>query len=65
MAGHVYQQDFPEDYQDWRKTDPFTLFDAPTIKKESNPSSNVVKHLQKESFGATYLVLWLDNDKEG
>lgn len=39
VIGHIYTTDFPPDYQDWRKVDPVKLFDAPTIKKETNPES--------------------------
>ena len=63
VIGHIYSTDFPEEFQDWRKVNPVSLFDAPTIKKESNPESNVVEHIQKEALGSSYLVLWLDNDR--
>jgi len=65
VAGHIYTTDFPKQYQDWNKVDPAELFKAETIKKEANPKSRLIQHLQKEAKGATYLVLWLDNDKEG
>lgn len=29
--------DFPPKYQSWDTTDPFELFEAPTIKNEANP----------------------------
>jgi hypothetical protein len=29
--------DFPPKYQSWDATDPFELFEAPTIKAEANP----------------------------
>ncbi|KAJ1613069.1 putative DNA topoisomerase III beta-1 [Cryptosporidium canis] len=63
VAGHVFETDFPHSYSDWEKTDPVSLFDAPIIKNES--SSKMVSHLEKESKGCTYLVLWLDCDREG
>lgn len=65
VIGHVYTTDFPPGYQDWRKIDPVELFEAPTIKKESNPESNIIAHLQQEALGSSYMILWLDNDKEG
>ena len=42
VVGHIYVADFEQGYQDWRTVDPFTLFDAPTIKKEANPA--VISH---------------------
>ena len=37
VIGHVMSIDFPPKYQNWETTDPASLFDAPTIKSESNP----------------------------
>jgi DNA topoisomerase-3 len=53
------------EFQSWDKTDPATLFDAPTIKAEANPKARVCRHLQAEAKGCDYLVLWLDCDREG
>ncbi len=61
--GHVFCADFPEQFQDWRRVDPYKLFDAPTIKKQTTPGSQIVEHLHQESLGASFLILWLDNDK--
>ncbi|KAK6588006.1 DNA topoisomerase III beta [Cryptosporidium xiaoi] len=63
VAGHVFEVGFPKNYSNWDKVDPITLFDAPIIKNES--SSKLVSHLEKESRGCNYLVLWLDCDREG
>ncbi|CAK0787024.1 hypothetical protein CVIRNUC_010240 [Coccomyxa viridis] len=65
VMGHVMSIDFPPKYQNWETTDPASLFDAPTIKSESNPKAHVCKHLQQEARGCTHLVLWLDCDREG
>eukprot|EP00889_Picochlorum_renovo_P008524 jgi/Picre1/35554/NNA_003015.t1 len=54
-----------EEYQNWEKTDPVTLFDAPTVKNEANPKARVCKHLQTEAKGMDALILWLDCDREG
>lgn len=32
--------DFPQEYQNREKVDPLTLFQAPTVKKESKPEVN-------------------------
>lgn len=37
MGVHMYSIDFPSKYQNWDTTDPFELFEAPTLKSESNP----------------------------
>ena len=40
VIGHVLSIDFPAKFQNWDTTDPATLFDAPTLKNESNPKAN-------------------------
>ncbi|KAK9856828.1 hypothetical protein WJX84_005321, partial [Apatococcus fuscideae] len=65
VIGHVLSIDFPAKYQSWETTEPSTLFDAPTIKSESNPKAHVCRHLQNEAKGCDFLVLWLDCDREG
>lgn len=37
VIGHVLSIDFPDAFQSWDKTDPATLFTAPTVKTEANP----------------------------
>ncbi|CDW89802.1 dna topoisomerase 3-beta-1-like [Stylonychia lemnae] len=64
VAGHVYNRDFPLDYQD-RRMDPKSLFEAPTVRRLDNSSRIIAKHLQAVSSGIDYMVLWLDCDKEG
>lgn len=44
---------------------PVNLFSAKTLKVESNPNSSVIKHLEREASDASFLILWLDNDREG
>ena len=63
VAGHVYSLDFPAQYNSWDTVDPVDLFDAPVEKDET--SKGTVIHLREEAKGATYLVLWLDCDREG
>jgi DNA topoisomerase-3 len=36
-----------------------------TIIVQANPENNLIRHIKKEAENITYLVLWLDNDKEG
>ena len=61
-TGHVASVDFPERYQNWDAVDPGELFSAPTIKRADG---RMVRHLETESRGADYLILWLDCDREG
>ena len=42
VTGHIYVADFTPEYQDWRTVPPETLFEAETIKKQTNPEVNVV-----------------------
>ena len=37
VMGHVYSLDFPKEYNNWGAVEPVELFDAPTVKMESNP----------------------------
>ena len=47
--------------------EPITLFDAETLKKESETSSkaNIIAHLKNESKNVDAIILWLDCDREG
>jgi DNA topoisomerase-3 len=65
VAGHVYSRDFPKQYANWDKTDPFDLFDAETVLVDANPKNRIIDHMKHEAKGASFLVLWLDNDREG
>ena len=63
VAGHVFNVDFPPQYQSWDSVDPAELFMAPVVKKPCKGS--VVKHLQDEARGVDFIVLWMDCDREG
>jgi DNA topoisomerase IA len=65
VAGHVYSRDFPKQYADWQRTDPLDLFDAETVLVEANPKNRIVDHVKHECKNASFVVLWLDNDREG
>ncbi|CAG8638027.1 972_t:CDS:10, partial [Paraglomus brasilianum] len=54
-----------QSHNNWDATDPLELFTAPTLKLEANSKQHITKHLQNESRGADYVVLWLDCDREG
>eukprot|EP00804_Cyclotella_cryptica_P011112 CCRYP_020500-RD/>CCRYP_020500-RD protein AED:0.15 eAED:0.15 QI:179/1/1/1/1/1/9/334/1141 len=63
VAGHVFNVDFPAEYQSWDTVDPAELFYAPLVKKPCKGS--VVKHLQDLAKGSDFIVLWMDCDREG
>jgi hypothetical protein len=63
VAGHVFNVDFPAEYSSWDSVDPAELFQAPVVKKPCKGS--VVKHLQDSARGVSFIVLWLDCDREG
>ncbi|XP_020684389.1 DNA topoisomerase 3-beta isoform X2 [Dendrobium catenatum] len=65
VTGHVFSLDFPSTYQNWEATDNLDLFQAPVVKLESNPKGHICRHLSQEARGCSYLVLWLDCDREG
>ncbi|XP_075085332.1 DNA topoisomerase 3-beta isoform X4 [Nicotiana tabacum] len=65
VIGHVFSVDFPAAFQDWANTNPSDLFQAPILKKESNPKAHICRHLSQEARGCSHLVLWLDCDREG
>ena len=63
VVGHVYNCDFPSQYQSWDSVDPAELFHAPVVRKPCKGS--VVKHLSEAAKGVDFIVLWLDCDREG
>ena len=63
MTGHVFETDFPNEYESWDAVEPIALFAAPVVRVCK--SGHVVKLLQAEAKGVDYLVLWLDCDREG
>jgi len=64
-AGHIYSIDFPPECNVWDRVDPLTLYGSRTVKNEANPKLRMPKHFQEEAKGCSYLVLWLDCDREG
>jgi DNA topoisomerase-3 len=66
VCGHMYSTDFPDELNNWDRVDPLELYDANTVKKEVKmKGGNIYKHLRHEAKSCSYLVLWLDCDREG
>jgi DNA topoisomerase-3 len=65
VTGHIFNCDFPEIYQDWRRVEPIDLFAAKTEKKEAMPANRIIKHLERQAKGASFVCFWLDCDREG
>jgi DNA topoisomerase-3 len=66
VCGHLYSRDFPRQYNNWESIDPLELYDVDTVKVETpTKGGSLIKHLQHEANSCTYLVLWLDCDREG
>ncbi len=63
LKGHVLNPAFPEEFNNWQKTDPRSLIDAPLIKEPTD--KNVVKALKKVAKDADDLIIATDFDREG
>ncbi|CAD7964936.1 unnamed protein product [Amoebophrya sp. A120] len=64
-AGHVYKREFTKEYLDRRQHPPIVLFDATTEHLEANGKARMPAHFKQEAKDCSYLVLWLDCDREG
>ena len=65
VAGHVYCNDFPEEYGNWRACPPESLFDARIVEEVSKEAKEIVHNLNLEAKNAAFLVIWTDCDREG
>lgn len=64
--GHVMALDFPKKYkEDWKACEPIELFDHVIEKQEIKEEINMPDHLNSEAEDADYVILCLDNDREG
>ncbi|EDO05996.2 DNA topoisomerase family protein [Babesia bovis T2Bo] len=64
-AGHIYSVAFAPRYNCWNSTNPVELFNGEIILEEASPDSKIPRHLASEAKGCSYLLLCLDNDREG
>ncbi|OHT04075.1 DNA topoisomerase 3 [Tritrichomonas foetus] len=65
VKGHVFNFDFPIEYKSWSSVDVSHLFSCEIIKTPAPDSENLQKNLTKVAKKAHFLMLWLDNDREG
>src|SRR6476661_5314166 len=63
LKGHVLNPSFPEEYNNWQKTDPRDLIDAELIKEATD--KNVVRALKKVAKDADDIIIATDFDREG
>ena len=65
VTGHLYQTEFLRKHRNFR-IDPIELFDAPSVKKDSNDNTcKIETWLNKLANNKDILCLWLDCDREG
>lgn len=58
VAGHMFNADFPAEYNNWQNVDPIDLYDVQVQRFEApSKGGSLVKHLQKEAKRCKYLVL--------
>ncbi|KAL0237106.1 hypothetical protein PCE1_000503 [Barthelona sp. PCE] len=65
VTGHIFGCDFPGQFNNRKTVEPFELFDAPTTRILQDNSGNVIRNLQNNAKHCSYLVLFLDCDREG
>lgn len=65
VLGHVFSYDFPPEYKNWSDREPEELFRAKIVKYIPDEMKILETNLHELSRRATYLMLWLDNDREG
>ncbi|KAF9599783.1 hypothetical protein IFM89_001729 [Coptis chinensis] len=65
VTGHLMELDFHDTYKKWHSCDPLQLYDLPVLKSVPNDKFNIKLTLEDLSRNSHWLVLWLDNDREG
>eukprot|EP00899_Mesostigma_viride_P001798 jgi/Mesvir1/11619/Mv00025-RA.1 len=65
VTGHLMEIDFIERYRKWSSCPPVALYDAPILKKVAGDKEDLARTLRREAAGCSWLVLWLDCDREG
>jgi len=66
VAGHLLENEFEGKYKGWSNVDPSALFfDAPVTRLVPTKFDKLVRQLEHLSRQCSYLILWLDCDREG
>ena len=66
VQGHLYGVSFDRGFSPWRAKNALEVFSASIRKQFSNENAEkVAKNLEVEAKRCSYLLLWLDNDREG
>ncbi|KAH7404160.1 hypothetical protein KP509_15G013100 [Ceratopteris richardii] len=64
-GGHLMELEFEERYRKWTSCDPADLYHAPVRKSVPSDKLPLQRTLQEEARRCSWLVLWLDCDREG
>ena len=66
VTGHLMEVDFEPAHRGWHACNPGVLIEgAPVVKQVARDKGPVAENLQKEARRASWLILWLDCDREG
>ena len=66
VTGHLMEVDFEPAHKNWKGCNPGVLIEgAPVVKRVAHNKGLVAENLQKEARRASWLILWLDCDREG
>lgn len=63
VKGHLFSLGFPDEMSNWYKVDPYDLFSCSVVWEKIDV--RVHANLKQLSKNSDYLMLWLDNDREG
>lgn len=63
VKGHLFSLGFPKEMDNWYNVDPYELFSCEVVWETDGV--HVHANLKKLSKKSDYLMLWLDNDREG
>ncbi|KAI5070985.1 hypothetical protein GOP47_0013236 [Adiantum capillus-veneris] len=65
VTGHLMELEFEERYRKWHSCDPAELYHAPVRKHVPSDKLPLQRTLQEEARRCSWLILWLDCDREG
>ncbi|HDS44549.1 MAG TPA: DNA topoisomerase I [Methanomicrobia archaeon] len=63
LSGHVFQLDFPNTYNNWRKVNPYRLIDAEIVAIAIKNS--IIQALERTAKDADHVTIATDYDREG